>query len=106
MGHSRASEVLLLGRKLTAEAAAAYGLVNEVWEDGEFKARLEARAAELASLPPQASCMTKGLLRNRHRAALHAANAEECATIKGRWVGAECMEAIQRFFMASAAKKA
>lgn len=97
MGPARASELLLLGRKITAETGVAYGLVNEVWEDGEFAAKLQAKAKELASLPPQALQLGKKIIRDKQRAALDAANEAECALIKTRWLSDECMSAVMSF---------
>jgi Delta3-Delta2-enoyl-CoA isomerase len=98
MGSAKANELLLLGKKITAEEAkSAYNLVNEVFEDGDFQAKLKEKAKEMASLPPQALTMSKNLIREKHRAALDKANAEECATIKGRWLSQECQQAIMKF---------
>lgn len=73
MGPARASELLLLGRKITAETAVSYGLVNEVWEDGEFAAKLQVRAApwpwhslslaSLAELCSRSTCCVCSLAR-------------------------------------------
>lgn len=102
MGFAKANELLLAGKKITAdEAKSSYGLVNEVFEDGEFKAKLREKAKELASLPPQALQMGKNIMRQRMRAELDKANAEECALIKGRWLSQECQAAIMAFMTRS-----
>jgi peroxisomal 3,2-trans-enoyl-CoA isomerase len=97
MGPARANELLLMGRKITASEGREYGLVNEVFEDGEFRAKLAARVGELAALPPQALTLGKKQMRDRIRPALDAANEAECALIKGRWLSDECMSAVARF---------
>jgi peroxisomal 3,2-trans-enoyl-CoA isomerase len=97
MGHARAVELLVLGRKLTAEEAAARGLVTEVWEDSSFAGKLEAAVAAAAALPPQATRKAKALLRGTMLAQLRAANAAEGAVIKGCWLGPEVREAVGRF---------
>lgn len=101
MGPARASELLLLGRKITADTAVSYGLVNEVWEDGEFRAKLDAKAKELAALPPQALQLGKKIIRDKQRAALDATNEAECALIKTRWLSDECMSAVMAFLSKS-----
>ena len=49
-----AMEVLLLGRRLTAERAAHYGLINEVVEHDKVHETAMERAEELAAMPPLA----------------------------------------------------
>ena len=98
MGHARATAMLVLGAKLTAEAACAQGLVTEVFEDSEFRARLAERAAAAAALPPLAVTRAKALLRGGPaRAALDAANEREGVAIKECWLGPEVAEAVGRF---------
>jgi peroxisomal 3,2-trans-enoyl-CoA isomerase len=118
MGHARATEMLVMGRKLTAEEAVRYGLVNEVFVEGEFRARVAERAAAAAALPPLAVRRAKALLRGLpapeaggqvaagrtgvappqlSAAALLDANAREGGVIKECWLGAEVQEAVMRF---------
>ena len=48
MGTSRANEVLLLGKKLTAHEAKQCGLVADVFAPGEFQTRVGAIVAQMA----------------------------------------------------------
>lgn len=102
MGHARATELLVLGRKLTAQQAAGCGLVCEVFPSEGFAAAVGERAAAAAALPPQAVRKAKALLRASSSgplgaAALHAANAAEGAVIAGCWLGPEVASAVAAF---------
>jgi 2-(1,2-epoxy-1,2-dihydrophenyl)acetyl-CoA isomerase len=54
VGGARARELSLLPRKLTADDAAALGLVNETFDDDVLLAEVHARAARLAASAPLA----------------------------------------------------
>ena len=123
MGYARAVELLVLGRKVTAEEARdRYGLVNDVFEHGQFEAAVAERTQALAGLPPQAVLKAKALLRGttlsakegggagghgtavtaspapgQAAAALHAANAREADVIKDCWLGPEVQAAVMAF---------
>jgi enoyl-CoA hydratase/carnithine racemase len=62
VGLGRATELLLLGEKITAERAAAIGLANVVVDDGELPAKTTALARTLADGPALAYAATKMLL--------------------------------------------
>lgn len=64
VGMARAMGLALLADKLPAEKAAAWGLIWECVEDAEFAGRIDALAAQLATMP------TKALVRTRQ--AMHA----------------------------------
>lgn len=54
IGGARARELSLLPRKVTADEAAAMGLVNETFDDGALLAEVGARATRLAAAAPLA----------------------------------------------------
>ena len=66
VGRVRAMELMLLGEKLDAATALAWGLINRVVEDGEVEATAAAIAASLAKGPTRAL----GLIRKAAWAAL------------------------------------
>jgi len=59
IGFSRALELVLTGRILTAEQGLAIGLVHEVVDRQSLQAAVRTRALELAALPPVAVTLTK-----------------------------------------------
>jgi peroxisomal 3,2-trans-enoyl-CoA isomerase len=97
MGPSKASELLLFGRKLTAEEALERSLISAVIPHNRFRKEAEERIVNFSKLPPQSLSINKGLLRDVHRDALHAVNKRECAVLKNRWLSAECAAALQKF---------
>lgn len=62
VGAARAKELVLLGRRLSAEEARELGLVNTVVDDDEVFARARALGAELAARPRTALALAKRLL--------------------------------------------
>jgi 2-(1,2-epoxy-1,2-dihydrophenyl)acetyl-CoA isomerase len=58
-GTARALGLALLGEKLSAEQAAAWGLIWRCVEDGELGAVVETLARQLAAAPPRALARTK-----------------------------------------------
>jgi enoyl-CoA hydratase/carnithine racemase len=62
LGKQRATEMVLLGRPLDADAALRLGLVGEVCEPAELEARAQAIALELAALAPEGLAVAKASL--------------------------------------------
>jgi 2-(1,2-epoxy-1,2-dihydrophenyl)acetyl-CoA isomerase len=62
LGYARAFEWLTSGRKLTAAEAHGWGLVSEVVEDEQLRARAGEMATQLAAMPTRGVGMTKRLL--------------------------------------------
>lgn len=62
VGESRAFELVMRGRRITAGEARELGLVNQVFPAGAFEDRVAAYLSELAALPPSALALTKRLL--------------------------------------------
>jgi 2-(1,2-epoxy-1,2-dihydrophenyl)acetyl-CoA isomerase len=59
MGLGIAMEYALTGKPLVSMEAARFGLVNQVVPDAELEAKVNALAAALAKVPPQAAALTK-----------------------------------------------
>jgi 2-(1,2-epoxy-1,2-dihydrophenyl)acetyl-CoA isomerase len=72
VGVARASEMMLLGERIGAEQALAWGLVNRVVADEELRAEAAALAARLASGPTRAYVGAKRLLNARVYAGMEA----------------------------------
>lgn len=70
VGYARAAEMLLLGEKLPAEQALAWGLVNRVVEDAELPQKTAEIASKLAAMPTRALGLTKRLLNSAWTASL------------------------------------
>jgi len=70
IGMSRALDLILTGRAVSADEALQFGLVNRVVDDGTVRAAAEQLAAELAALPQAA------LLADRHSVYEHSALAD------------------------------
>ncbi|WP_368578573.1 enoyl-CoA hydratase [Acinetobacter pittii] len=64
LGFARASEIILLGEKFSADQAKNYGLVNEIFEAAELDQVVEDVAIKLAQKPSQALQLSKKLLRD------------------------------------------
>jgi 2-(1,2-epoxy-1,2-dihydrophenyl)acetyl-CoA isomerase len=63
VGNARALGLALLGNKLTAEQAAAWGMIWQCVEDGELNATVDALARQLAVAPTRALAATKAAIR-------------------------------------------
>jgi 2-(1,2-epoxy-1,2-dihydrophenyl)acetyl-CoA isomerase len=59
VGFARAAELAMLGERLAAPDALAWGLINRVWPDGEFAARAEELASRLAAGPTRSYAGSK-----------------------------------------------
>lgn len=98
MGLSKASEVLLFNKLLTAHEASQLGLVTEVFPDSTFQREVWERLKGYGSLPKNSLVFSKQLMRATEKEKLHAVNIEECQRLKERWLSDECMNAIISFF--------
>ncbi|CAJ0606143.1 unnamed protein product [Cylicocyclus nassatus] len=101
MGQLRASEVLTLNKKLTAQQAFDRGLVNEIVPHSEFAKRAAEVVKQHSSLPPESLRINKMLLRSHHKDILTKVNEEECRIICERWQSKECATAIAQFLSRS-----
>jgi len=62
VGHTRAAELALLGERLPARDALAWGLINRVHPDDELDANVAALVAKLAAGPTRAYALAKRAL--------------------------------------------
>mmetsp|Transcript_37524 Transcript_37524/g.73859 ORF Transcript_37524/g.73859 Transcript_37524/m.73859 type:complete len:211 (+) Transcript_37524:321-953(+) len=108
MGRSKANEMLLLGRQLSAKQAENCGLIAEVFPDATFEAELFKRARKMASFPPNALKQCKKLCMDcgpMSRRVLHEVHAKELELLVDRFQTKECADAIQNFIAAQLRKK-
>lgn len=104
MGSLRASELLLVCKKISAQTAKDYGLINEVVPDNEFQAQAQKAIESFSQLPPESLRINKKLLRSFHKDQLLKVNDIECDLIAERWQSKECHQAIAAFIMKGAKK--
>lgn len=80
IGHGRAMDLILTGRAVDADEAAAIGLVDRVVEPGGARAAAVALARELAALP-------QGALRADRASAIAAWGDDEAAAMRRELAG-------------------
>ncbi|XP_074126872.1 enoyl-CoA delta isomerase 2 isoform X1 [Sminthopsis crassicaudata] len=97
MGPIKATEMLVFGRKLTAQEAYAQGLITEVFPDSTFQREVWTRLKAYAQLPPKAMKFSKQLIRSFEKETLHKVNLEECILLRERWVSDEFLNAVVNF---------
>jgi len=97
LGQSRAMELLLTGRLLSAAEAAAIGLVHSVVPDEAWEATLSKRASQLARLPRSALAATKQLVQAAPHCTLEELNALEEKLFVDLWPQPDHLEAMAAF---------
>ncbi|XP_061660491.1 enoyl-CoA delta isomerase 2, mitochondrial isoform X2 [Syngnathoides biaculeatus] len=102
MGFSKANEMLLFNKKLTAVQACQLGLVTEVFPDSSFRTEAWSRLRSYAKLPPDSLALSKQLIRSVEKERLHAVNDAEVERLMERWTSDECFNAVMDFFRSKA----
>ncbi|XP_077125924.1 chromodomain Y-like protein [Ranitomeya variabilis] len=97
MGIASANEMLLSGRKLTAQEACAKGLVSQVFWPGTFTQEVMVRIKELVTCNPVVLEESKALVRNVMRGDLEQANERECELLKKIWGSAQGMDSMLKY---------
>ena len=97
MGYARANDMLLGGRKITAQQAFDRGLVTEIFPKSDFINRVAEKIRMLSSLPPSSMLFGKALTRNQDLKTLLRVNIEECQRLEERWLSEECIQAVMGF---------
>lgn len=97
IGMSRAMDILLTGRDITAEESLRIGLAAMVIPDDEFAAGVQRYATMLAAGPPIALALTKRLVLGSADASLDAGLREEITHIKTCFATADVREAVAAF---------
>ena len=98
MGLPRANEILILGKKLTAQEAKSANLLNEVFPTVEkLREQVNSIANQITELPQTAVREGKRVIRLSHRGHLRELNRLEFENLTQRFVSDECKEAVLRF---------
>ncbi|CAK6981019.1 chromodomain Y-like protein [Scomber scombrus] len=94
MGLASANEMLLSGRKLTAQEACSKGLVSQVLWPGTFTQEVMLRVRELVAVDSLVLQESKALLRTTSRGSLQQSNERECEALKRVWGSSQGTDAI------------
>lgn len=97
MGIASANELLLSGRKLTAQEACSKGLVSQVLWPGTFNQEVMLRIKELVAVDLQVLRESKALMRSTSRSALEQANERECEALKRVWGSSQGTDSILQY---------
>ncbi|XP_030016245.1 chromodomain Y-like protein isoform X2 [Sphaeramia orbicularis] len=97
MGLASANELLLSGRKLTAQEACSKGLVSQVLWPGTFTQEVMLRIKELVAVDSLVLQESKALMRNTSRSALEQANERECEALKRIWGSSQGTDSILQY---------
>lgn len=98
MGHLKANEVLLLGKKVSAEEAVRSNLFNAAFPAAALRAEVMAVAKQLANSPIESLLVSKSLIRNKEfKEKLLATSNREVDALTERWTSPEFFEAITAF---------
>jgi len=98
MGASKANEMLLFNKKISADEAHQLGLVTQLYQDANLQAEVWPRLKELSDLPVKSLVYGKKLCRQFDHELLHKVNVAECDRLFERWQSEDCMEAVMKFF--------
>ncbi|XP_042354367.1 chromodomain Y-like protein [Plectropomus leopardus] len=97
MGPASANELLLSGRKLTAQEACSKGLVSQVLWPGTFTQEVMLRVKELVTVDSLVLRESKALMRNTSRGALEQTNERECEALKRVWGSSQGTDSILQY---------
>ena len=97
VGIGRAAQLAMLGDRLPAREAQAWGLVNEVFPDAELAAGVDALSARLVAGPAGAYAGIKALFNRVHLGELEGQLGAEAALQYRRGLSAEYAEGVRAF---------
>lgn len=97
MGLASANELLLSGRKLTAQEACSKGLVSQVLWPGTFTQEVMLRIKELVTVDSLVLRESKALMRNISHSSLEEANERECEALKRIWGSSQGTDSILQY---------
>lgn len=97
VGLARAKELVLTGRRITAEEAAAMGLINRVVEADQLQVTVQEMARGIVASPRQALLSAKQVLDRGPQGDLEAALSLEIATTQALMGSADALQAASSF---------
>jgi len=97
MGYSKANEILIFGKKFTAQEALDIGFISRVIPHGQFESETAKILAQYAEFPADSLRFNKKTIRDFERQKLHEVNKLECKLLCERWQSKDCAEAMQKF---------
>ncbi|GAB0092629.1 enoyl-CoA delta isomerase 2 [Sergentomyia squamirostris] len=97
LGRSKASEMLLLNYKLTAQEALRFNFVSSIFTIDKIDSEVWAKIDEFARLPQQSLMITKSLMQKFDIDQLDAVNNAELEALKERFTSEDCMNAVMEF---------
>ena len=104
IGHQRASEMLLLGDRMSAEQARDYGVLNEVLDQAEYLDYAMTKARQLAALPADSVQTSKRLIKTGSPEATRTVINDELIGFNRLLQTPEAQAIVQAFLAKSAAK--
>ncbi|XP_064545588.1 enoyl-CoA delta isomerase 2 [Drosophila montana] len=99
MGRSKATEMLVLNEKLSAQEAYHFNFVSHIFKLSELESVVWPKIRQYAELPPNSMRECKRLIQLGLRDNLVRANDAECEALLRRMYDDECMQAIINFAM-------
>lgn len=99
MGRSKATEMLVLNEKLSAQEAYHFNFVSRIFKLSELDSVVWPKIRQYAELPPNSMRECKRLIQLGLRDNLVRANDTECEALLRRMYDDECMQAIINFAM-------
>ncbi|XP_022910117.1 enoyl-CoA delta isomerase 2-like [Onthophagus taurus] len=96
MGRSRASEMLLLAKKITAQEAEKFGLVSKVIPHEQLDSFIE-ELHQYGDLPLNAVKINKKLIVDNYRQWFHDSNLRECTALEERAASEDFMNSVISF---------
>jgi len=105
MGVSKANELLLLGKKMSAQEAERANFVSAVFPANSLLDEALKRARVMSTFPPTALRDTKELSRASLKQLLHEVNDRELTCLVKRFMTEESQQAMMKFMMEKQGKK-
>ncbi|KAI9247985.1 ClpP/crotonase-like domain-containing protein [Phascolomyces articulosus] len=97
MGHSRANEMLLMGRTFSAQEMVEANMIARIYPAEGFREKILDIAGDAAKFSAEAIATTKKLTRDEMRELLLRVNDREMEAVVNRIRSKDSMEAVQRF---------